>query len=197
MLPVFPSAQKILDGAFGKRIFAAKAQVFPHEVHPPVRPIIEGKRSDFQREDRQVKPLDVKRHQVKATFKTEDGKGMTREAFESKARELGEGLGKKMWEMMFQAVEEAVTETGNSLQIKGGEFTQEDFLRMLEMTQHGFDERGHPTNVLVASPTMVETLKKREAEWGQDEGFKAKVNKVRKRKKEEFDEREARRRLVE
>ena len=196
MLPTFPTAQKILNAAYFKRILAEKAKVFPHDVHPPVRPIIEGKNSDFQREDRKVKPLEPKLHSVQATFDTKDGKGMTREVFESKARELGEGLGKQMWEMMFEAVEGAVAETGNSLQIKGGEFKQDDFIRMLEMTEHGFDEHGQPTNVLIVSPAMAEDLKKREAEWAQDEAFKAKVDEVKKRKKEAFDEREARRRLV-
>lgn len=121
---------------------------------------------------------------------------MTHEVFEAKARELGEGFGKQMWKMMFEAVDEAVAETGNSLQIKNGEFKQEDFIRMLEMTQHGFDEHGEPTNVLVVSPALGEDLKKREAEWAKDDVFKAKVDEIKRRKKEEFDEREARRRLV-
>ena len=58
------------------------------------------------------------------------------------------------------------------------------------------DEHGQPTNMLIVSPATAESLKKREAEWEQDRAFKAKVEEVKKRKKEEFDEREACRRLV-
>ena len=58
MLPAFPKAQKILDDEWYKRMFTAKNKVFPTHIHPPVLAIIDGKTSDFQREDRQVKPLE-------------------------------------------------------------------------------------------------------------------------------------------
>ena len=179
-----------------KRMLSAKAEVFPEAVHPPVRPITEGKKSDFQREDREIRPLDPKLQKVSATFDTKEGKGMTLEIFEAKAKELGEALGKQMWSMMLGAVDEAVAETGNTVAIKDGRFTQENFLRMMEMTQHGFDDHGQPTNMLILSPAMEESLRKSEAEWQQDPTFKVRLDEVKRRKKEEFDEREARRRLV-
>lgn len=196
MLPSFPIAQKILNAAFEKRVFSARARAIPREIHPPVRQIREGRRSDFQREDRKIKPLDVKEHIVRTAFEAMDGKGMTREAFDAKASELGEGLGRQMLELLLGAVREAVDETGNSLLLNDGKFTQENIIQMLEMTQHGFDEHGQPTNVLLVSSELGEELRRREAEWAKDESFKAKVEEVKKRKKEEFDEREARRRLV-
>jgi hypothetical protein len=76
MLPSFPKSQKIVDGAWQKRMFAAKAEVFPHDNHPPVLPIIEGKSADFQREDRQVKPLRMKKRQITIRHKITEGKGM-------------------------------------------------------------------------------------------------------------------------
>lgn len=58
-----------------------------------------GSTATFSGKDRKVKPLNVKRQQVTTTFDAKDGKGMTREVFESKARETGEAMGKQMWEM--------------------------------------------------------------------------------------------------
>ena len=197
MLPAFPASQKILTDAFMKRVLAARAQIIPPAIQPPVREIVEGKRSDFQREDRQIKPLDMKFQHVDATFDTTGGKGMTLEVFEGKAREIGEDLGKQMWELLFNAVNEAVKETGNILQIRGGQFTKEDFIRMLEMSDQNFDEKGDPTNFMILHPNMAEKLKKLELEWNQDEVFKSRVTEVKNRKMEEFHEREARRRLVE
>jgi hypothetical protein len=92
MLPSFPKAQKILDEQRNKRMFAAKAKIFPQHIHPPVQPIVEGKRTDFQREDRKIKPLKIKRHQVTTQIDTSDGKGLTLELFNQKASELGEGF---------------------------------------------------------------------------------------------------------
>jgi len=100
MLPTFPKAQKILDEAWKKRMFAAKNEVFPLHIHPPVEPIIEGKDGDFQREDGQVKPLKIERHQVTTQYQFKDGKGMSLEDFYGKAKEVGEGLGKQMWQMV-------------------------------------------------------------------------------------------------
>ena len=179
-----------------ERVVAARTQVFPQAVQPSTRTIIEGKHSDYQREDRQVKSLDIKLHQVTATFDTKDEKGMTAEVFEEKAREIGAGMGKQMWDMLFDAVKMATNETGNTMEIKNGEFGQEDILRMLDMTQHCFDDHGNPTNMLLLHPNVAEALKKREEEWARDHVFLAKLEEIKRRKKEEFDEREARRRLV-
>src|SRR4030095_6298744 len=128
MLPSFPKAQKILNAAYNSLILAARATVVPPHMHPRVRPLMEGKRSDCQREDRTIKELKPKLHKVEVTADA-TGKGMTREVFETMARELGEGAGREMWKHMLESIDEAVSETGNTLAIKHGEFTKDDFLR--------------------------------------------------------------------
>src|SRR5438309_2224697 len=120
MLPSFPKAQTLLNDEWNKRMFAAKSKVFPHHIHHPVLPIVEGKSSDFQREDRQVRPLRMEKHEVTVRHSIKDGKGMTLAMFYDKAKEAGEGLGKQMWEMLTGTIGEAVQETGNKLQIKKG-----------------------------------------------------------------------------
>jgi len=196
MLPTFPIAQKILDEEWTKRMFAAKAKTFPHHVHPAVLPIVEGKSADFQRDDREVRPLKMTLHQVTARHEFRDLKGLTLDMFDRKAKELGEGLGKEMWKTLTGAIEEAVKETGNELKVKRGELKKEDILRMLEMGTENFDERGNPTRQLVCGSEFAEEIKRREKEWAADPDFQGKVAEIRSRKKAEFDEREARRRLV-
>ena len=177
-------------------MFAAKAKIFPAHVHPPVHPIIEGKDSDFQREGGQVKPLKIERHQVTAQHSIKDGKGMTLTAFNEKAIEVGEAFGKQMWEMVTTTIDEAVAETGNEVKIKKGDLKQEDILRLLEMGEQNFDEHGNPTQQLICGSEFAEELKKHEAEWSKDKEFHAKVQEIERRKRAEFNEREARRRLV-
>jgi hypothetical protein len=196
MLPAFPKAQKILDETWNERMFFWKNRVFPLHLHPPVYPIIEGKTSDFQREDRKVKPLKMKKHSVKTSHKIEDGKGMTLQIFEEKAKEVGEGVGKQLFQAMVGVVEEAVQETGNEVKIKKGELKQEDIFRIYESTQHNFDEKGNPTGQFVCGSEFMEELRKHEKAWNEDEDFVAKLDEIKKRKKMEFDEREACRRLV-
>lgn len=196
MLPTFPTAQEILNEAWNKRMFAAKNEVFPHHMHPPVQQIHEGKSSDFQREDRQIRPLEMKLHSVTTQINTSSGQGLTLEVFNQKAQELGEGLGKQMWETITGAINEAVAETGNEVKFKKGNLKQEDMLRLLEMGEETFDENGNPNRQIVCGSEMMEEFKKVEEEWAQDKVFQDKVEEIRKRKKAAFNEREARRRLV-
>jgi hypothetical protein len=196
MLPSFPKSQKILDEEWNKIMFSAKAKVFPTHIHPPVLPIIKGKESDFQRDDGQVKPLKMEHHKVTSQHSIKDGKGMALPEFKQKASEVGEALGKQMWGMLTGVVQEAAAETGNEVKIKKGELKQEDVLRMLDMVQQNFDEHGNPTQQLVCGSELAAELKKRETEWSNDKEFQAKVAEIQARKKAEFYEREARRRLV-
>ena len=177
-------------------MFAVKNKVFPLEIHPPVLQIVEGKTSDFQREDRAVKPLHISQHQVTVQHQIKDQKGMTIEMFYEKAKEAGEGVGKQMWEMLTGAVSEAAREAGNELKFKKGNLTQEDVLQMLETVQQNFDEYGNPTGQLVCGSEFSEELRNREKEWREDKQFLARTEAVINRKRTEFNEREARRRLV-
>lgn len=177
-------------------MFAAKAKVFPTHIHPPVHPIIEGKTSDFQREDRQVKPLEMKHHSITVQHSIADGKGMSLETFDAKAKEVGEALGKQLYQSVLNAIDEAVKETGNEVKVKKGELKQADILKLLEMGHHNFDEQGNPTAQLICGSEFAEELKQHEAEWANDKEFQSKVEDVKKRKRAEFNEREAHRRLV-
>ncbi len=196
MLPVFPKCKKLLDEEWSKHVFAAKAEVFPYDLHPPVLPIVEGKRSDYQRRDRKIVPLQMKLSSVSTSIDTSGGAGMTIEKFREKARELGEGLGKEMWKIVISAVDEAVTETGYTVKVKKGNLTQEDVLKMFDMVEHNFDDVGNPTQKLVLGAELGAEFKKRAEDWSSDIRFNQKLKEIKERKRLEFDEREARRRLV-
>jgi hypothetical protein len=178
-------------------MFAAKAEIVPLAVHPAVHPILEAKRSSFQRDDGLIRDFSPKKHEVKSSYSVADGKGMTLESFDASAKELGEGLGRQFWQQLFAAVEEATDATGNQVKISNGEITREAYLQMIAKTAHGFDEQGKPTNMFILSPEVGKKLEAQHAEWSKDPAFTAEVAAIQRRKKEEWDEREARRRLVE
>jgi len=126
----------------------------------------------------------------------EHGKGMTLDEFSTTAKECGEEIGKKMFQSVIEVINEAVKETGNEVKIKRGELKRENVLQMLETAQQNFDEKGNPTGQLICGSEFAEELKRHKDEWENDKEFMAKVEELKKRKKAEFDEREARRRLV-
>lgn len=178
-------------------MFAAKAEIVPLAVHPAVHPILEAKRSSFQRDDGLIKDFGVKKQVVKSSYSVADGKGMSLESFDATAKEMGVGLGRQFWETLFAAVNEAVAETGNEVKITNGEITRAAYLQMLTKPAHGFDEQGKPTNAFILTPEAGKKLEMQHAEWMQDPTFVEEVATIKRRKKEEWDEREARRRLVE
>ena len=104
MLPTFPKGQKVLDEAWNKLMFQWKNKTFPLHLHPPIHQITEGKTSDFQREDRKIKPFKMQRKSVTASHSIEDGKGMTLQVFNEKAKEVGEALGRQLLESTLGAV---------------------------------------------------------------------------------------------
>lgn len=122
---------------------------------------------------------------------------MTVEEFYGNAKEAGEGLGKEMWQMFTGSIAEAAEETGNKTTFKKGNLTQEDLIRMLEQVQQNFDEFGNPTARFICGSEVAKEMKMRDREWRGDKAFQAKLAELRERKKAEFNEREARRRLAE
>ena len=196
MLPRLPKSQKLIDEVFHKRMFAARNKVIPHAVHPPHRKIVEGKTTDYQREDREVKPLEMKLHRVELTVDISGGKGTTLDELYAKAHNVGESLGKQMWEMLNGAINEAVSETGNEVTITNGVITKEVVLKFLSMGEEAFDQNGEPTGRLILHPDMLEQFKKFEREHASDKEFLDQVAEIKRRKREAFDGREARRRLV-
>jgi hypothetical protein len=196
MLPTFPKSQKILSDEWNNRMFAAKAKIFPNHLHPAVLPIVEGKQADFERDDGKIKPLNMKRHSVSVRHQIKEGRGMTLDQFRKKADEAGEALGKDMWATISAAINEAAVEIGNEVKIKKGNLTKENMLQMLEVRAYNFDESGNPVGTLVCGPEFADEIKRRVEEWKDDKEFHAKAEEIMRRKKAEFNEREARRRLV-
>lgn len=177
-------------------MFAAKDKVFPREIHPAMHHVVEGKANDFQREDRKVKSIEMKLHSSTVEFSTADGRGMLLEDFDVKASELEEKFGKQLFRQMTSALDEAVDETGNEIKVKKGEFQQSDMLKLLEMREINFDARGNPTQQIICGHELAEEFENYEEEWAKDEEFQAQIRDIMRRKREEFNEREARRRLV-
>lgn len=196
MLPIFPKAQQILDDEWSKRMFAARTEVFPAAYHPPVRPIVEARSSDYQRDDGKINPLQLKRKTVSSQVDVSHGRGLTLELFDAKAKELGHAVGKQMFQGMLDAVNEAAKETGNTVAIKKGAITQADLLKIFDTPAESFDEQGNSNMTFVLNPELARELAEKELQWSRDPKFVAQITELKQRKRREFDEREARRRLV-
>ena len=99
--------------------------------------------------------------------------------------------------MMFTRLGEAVEKVGNTVDA-GGDFQPKHLFEMLEKTQMEFDpETGEPTgHMFVMHPDTAAKIVPKVKEWEKDPAIKAEYERILAKKREEWRDREARRKLV-
>ena len=195
MLPQFPQAQALLKELWDESFLAGKRETLHDTLDLPSRQFIEGKQSSYQREDGKVVPLELSKHTVERRVDVSDGKGMAFDKFFATAKEVGQEFGGKILKGLLGMIEKGTKETGNVVETRG-QISKADFLKIIDMVEHSFDEQGTPTNIFLASPALFDDLQRQQKEWKSDAEFQQQVAEIRRRKKEAFDERTSRRRLV-
>lgn len=154
----------------------------------------EGDEYTYSRVDGSVHAMQGKWHGSKVSLSVEDIATYDY----SKAKRLlicaYRDVHNQMTKSVFEVVDEAVHETGNVIDAKGGCFTQEMFLEMLSKIQTNPDDPGGLC--IVAHPDMAEKLAKVAQDWSQDEEFKAKWQTLNEQKRREWLDQEGHRKLV-
>jgi len=179
------------------QMFDALFSVSPVLTQIPIRAQREGKKSSFQDEQGKIRKIDYQRKSVTIQRKTEDARGMTLEQFIETAREPGTGMGKEMMRTLFQVLDTATKETGNVVNAGGKPISIDLFLDLLEKIQIDFTPDGNPIwPSFHAGSEMHAQFQRLFPEWLKDPEFNSRMEKMVVRKRQEFYEREAHRRLV-
>jgi hypothetical protein len=104
---------------------------------------------------------------------------------------------KQKTKLLFAKIDQIVHETGNIVRLKGKPLTPERYLELLEKTQIDFDDQGKPhIPTLVVSPEIGIQLKQKFAEWDKNPVHRQKFQELIERKREEWNDRESNRKLV-
>ena len=99
--------------------------------------------------------------------------------------------------MIFERVNKATAKTGNMVNAGGQDINPDLILQVLETIEIDFNEAGQPRlPTLVASPEQIQRLKEKMPEWEKDESYKRKFDELIKRKRQEWNDRESHRKLV-
>ena len=190
MLPAFPKArQKMLD-LWNQALFCSVNGSDPFLAQIPVRAQKEGNAASTG-----GSPVEYKARSVSYTFKTRDAEGMTMNEFLEAPLKLGA-------EIAAQQVGDVFDELKNpspySVPIYGvAEWTLDLLLETWDQMHVDFDADGMPLwPRIVLSPVASEELRTKLPNWVEDPNNKQKWENLIEKKRKEFHEREACRRLV-
>lgn len=186
-----------MQDVFSKELFRAMWDVCPLLKEIRVRPQTEGKEASYQREDGKVVEMEYHLRRVERSWKPEDAQGLSPEKFLQAASDIGEEMGKKMMTDLLSAVSKATEEVGNVVNCEGKGLTFEKFLEMAANTYTDFDSHGQPdVKTFVASPEACQQFEKNMKEWTSDPVKRTALEQVVEQHRKAFNEREARRRMV-
>ena len=157
----------------------------------------EGDSFSFQTVDGEIEKQEFKamfqRIEVPADLPPEDMRVKLREKF----GEMTEKVAHRLEAALFDKVREATDKTGLAFNARGKPFHPSMMLDMLEKMDVDFDRLGNPLlPTMVVHPDMMRAIAPRIAEWESDPELQKRRSAVIAKKREEWLDREAHRKLV-
>jgi hypothetical protein len=106
-------------------------------------------------------------------------------------------IAKQHMQLLFTTISESSERVGTAYHAGGRPFDMGMFLDVIERMQVDFDDRGRPKlPTIVMHPDQLKAIGPKLAEWDKDRALQARWEQVLAKKKEEWRDREGRRKLV-
>lgn len=104
---------------------------------------------------------------------------------------------KQKSELFFKTMDDATKKSGNRINARGKKFSFELFLELLEKITIDFDDDGNPKlPELIVGPELMLKLKLMIPEWESNEEYTKKFEQIIKKKRQEWNDSESNRKLV-
>jgi len=192
MLPEFPNAQEAIKKAWNRRLFKALGFSDPLISRIPLHVQREGNKAMVGATETKFRMLKAE-HQWKPAI----GQGIPLDDFFALADRLGDDMARQQAQHTMEILAEQPSTRHSVLKKTEGSFSFDDVLSELERMEIDFDERGMPMwpTVFLGTPALQSFVQNSKAHELNEERRKRMSDLVA-RKRKEFDEREARRRLV-
>ncbi len=191
MLPEFPIAQDAITETWNKLFFEALHSSDPLMSQIPLRVQKEGNHAAFGNQE-----IKYQQTRVEFQWKPEIGKGKPFYEFFELARQLGSDMARKQAKFTFKKMSEPGPHH-SFFETTAGAISFDDFLAQMDRIEIEFDAMGIPRlpAAFVGTSLMAE-IRQKSVAWNLDETCRRRFNDFLAKKRKEFDEREARRRLV-
>jgi hypothetical protein len=189
MLPEFPRAHEAIQKVWNKLMFAALGFSDPLISQIPIRPQKEGNRATYG-----DSPVNFRKKSVSYKWSPEIGKGISTEKFFGMPLELGKQMAQKQAKDIFTLIEMPTPYTG-TIKKEEGPVNLDLWISKMESFEINFDENGVPVwPQFFLSEDALEEIRLSMSSPTPEQVKKLAELVAKKRK--EFDEREACRRLV-
>lgn len=191
MLPEFPKARRKMLDLWNTAFFRGMNGNEAFLADIPVRVQKEGGTAFIGGGD-----MDYKLHSVSFSFPTRDAEGMSVEEFFGSPLKLGAEMAGQQARTLFDAMRKP-SPHGMPFEWKPGELKFEQMFEVWEKMDLDFGSDGKPRWPTMFIPPDAHTeIKASLLKWHEDPECRKKWDDLIERKRKEFDEREARRRLV-
>lgn len=138
-------------------------------------------------------------HEIQSLFSIEINEvpNLAPDKIRQKLDTIAEDMARQMSQNAYSEISRVTRQVGNEVNAQGQPLTKERFLQMIEKIQIDFDANGNwIPPALVMHPDLWEAKKDEFKSWESDQEFKEKLEELIALKKEEWLDRENRRKLV-
>jgi len=196
VLPDFPRTKTELLRFVHRRIRSLEKEL--HPILSQIKSYVqhEGTTIQFEQVDFGKKTQAAESQSVLVEIRHDEVPTLMGPALETKLRHLAEQMGALKMKILFQRIEEAAEQTGQTLNAQGKPLDARMLLDMIDMGEVGFDKAGQPTGSFIVHPNMIPALKRASEEVENDPELKRKLESIRNRQRQQWLDRENRRKLV-
>jgi len=163
----------------------------PHYTHQ------EGVSWEVTREDGTCTESGYQAIEAEFSVSADEISKLTPEKIRQKLDAVAQDMARQVRQNAFQKINEAIEESGTAIDAKGRPLSKELLLQALDSVDWGFTKDGDPIPpTLLMHPNFWETVKDDMAAWDKDEACSAQFERMIQRKREQWRDRESRRKLV-
>jgi len=196
MLPDFPVQKKKLAENYIK-IFQKTLVSESITSRSPHLPINEGIKNSILRENGSYKEESLKRHEAKMEINLELLSSLTPQALMEKYKQLARDMACEQMKTMLNGLNCACDESGQTVNGKGGKFSIELWFQMMNKMELQFDENGNQKEMIcLIHPSMEDGVKSELQRVENEPELKRRYEELVSRKRREWCDKEAARKLV-
>jgi hypothetical protein len=197
MLPDFSEIKKRLRKLQLARIKRAEAMLLSPFSEVPEHIVFEGDKLLLVREDGSIEQTEIREITVERQIDLTEVEKMSPETIRQRLDAVAQEMAFKKSKILFEDLEKTVRKTGNIVDVGGKPFSIDDFFKLLEKIWLEFDENDKPIMPMIVvgdkvSDEIAKVLRQAES----DPECKKRFQEVIEKKRMEWRDREANRKLV-
>ena len=196
MLPDFPNSKRKILKSIRRRIDHLERQLHPVLAKVGRYTQQEGTAVEFEQVGFGMKSQEAQEYSVAVELRPEEVPNLVGAPLEAKLRTIAEEMGGLKVKTIMERIGEATELTGNRIDARGEKLSGKMMLDMMERAEESFDKSGNPKSSFLVHPDMLPILKKIDEEVENDPELKQRLVAIKRRKFEEWTDRESRRKLV-